>query len=367
MDSNLKWSFAYDRYTGQHSTNWTNTHHSVDHVVRIVSGVTCILSILGSLAIIFSYIIIKSIRSKAREILVHLSVMDLTFTSANLIGLVLPYDRYLLHEHSGYAHDTYDRVCKAQAFTAVYGTIGSVLWTLGLAVYLYYRIVSRDGNVTKWVVRVLYVVCYALPLYVSLWLLLMGHLGYPKRGDASGGWCSVLVGDDTPEEVEKYDETLMLFMVDDIWMILTFVTMIPIYLIVHCYVREQLQEYNKEFLLTSREKQVTLLRADQKFLLVPAVFMVLRVWDIIASVLFQYADVNGNMSWLTFLDAIGDSAQGFCNFLLFCVFQRKVRDYFRYLICRCMGHVNLTQSDNYMKEEDDDDDDDNLLYSIPNE
>jgi len=64
----------------------------------------------------------------------------------------------------------------------------------------------------------------------------------------------------------------------------------------------QLQEFNKEFLLTSRKKNTTKLRADQKFLLVPAVFMVLRVWDIVASVIFQYADVKGKHLWLTFLD-----------------------------------------------------------------
>ena len=243
MDSNLKWSFAYDLYTGEHGNNLTNTtspmHPSVN-VINIVAGFTCVLSMLGSLAIILSYVFIKSVRSKARELLVHLSIMDLTFTSANLIGLALPYDWYLYHKTSGHAHDTYDVVCKAQAFIAVYGTIGSVLWTLGLAVYLYYRIVSRDANVTKWVVRLLYVVCYVLPLYPTLWLLLTGHLGYPKRGDLSGGWCAIVVGHDTPRRhKDLYDEDLMLFMVNDIWIILTFVAMIPIYLIVHCYVRKQ--------------------------------------------------------------------------------------------------------------------------------
>jgi len=92
MDSR---SFANDVYTGEHSTNWVNTtaaitsHPSVKHDVRIVAGVTCGLSMIGSLAIILSYIFIRSVRSKARELLVHLSIMDLTFTSANLIGLVL--------------------------------------------------------------------------------------------------------------------------------------------------------------------------------------------------------------------------------------------------------------------------------------
>ena len=64
----------------------------------------------------------------------------------------------------------------------------------------------------------------------------------------------------------------------------------------------QLKEYNKEYLLTSGERYATLLRADQKFLLVPAVFMVLRVWDIITSVMVLYVNVSGKHRWLTYLD-----------------------------------------------------------------
>jgi len=137
-------------------------------------------------------------------------------------------------------------VCKAQAFFSVYGTKGSILWTLGLAVYLYYRIVSREANVTKWVVRVLYIMCYTLPLYVSLWLLLTDHLGHPKEGHSSGGWCAIIVGDDmTKREKEQYDDTLIVIMAVDIWVILTFVTIVPIYLIVHCYVRKEVSLFKK--------------------------------------------------------------------------------------------------------------------------
>ena len=246
MDSNLEQSIAYDVYSEGITVNWSIDAPAFQHTdvqvgVRVVAGVTCFLSILGSLAIIFSYIVIKSVRSKARELLVHLSIMDLIFATANLIGLLLPYDRYLNRQISGPAHNTYLHLCKAQAFLSVYGTKGSVLWTLGLAVYLYYRIVSRDINVTKWVVRVLYCVCYTLPLYASLWLLLSGHLGFPREGHSSGGWCAIVIGEDISEKVDTqpYDEPLVILMTVDIWVILTFVTTIPIYLIVHCYVRKQ--------------------------------------------------------------------------------------------------------------------------------
>ena len=240
-----EWNFAYDEYTVGNHVNWGTTsnsyvnHTNISDAIRTISAVTCALSIMGSLAIILTYILIKDIRSKARELLVHLSIMDLTFTTANFIGILLPYDKHLFHRPLGPEHDNYERVCKAQAFFAVYGTIGSILWSLGLAVYLYYRIVSHDPRVIKRVVMLLYVVCYVLPLHPSLWLLLRGHYGYPQSAEESGGWCTVLVGTDNKKERGKLDQELMLFMVDDIWIWLTFITMVPIYLIIHCKIRAE--------------------------------------------------------------------------------------------------------------------------------
>ena len=232
----------YFEYTARNQVNWTTinniNHTEISVAIKTISAVTCSLSIMGSLAIILSYVLIKDIRSKARELLVHLSIMDLTFTTANFIGILLPYDKYLFHHLSGREHDNYERVCKAQAFFAVYGTIGSILWSLGLAVYLYYRVVSRDPRVVKRVVMLLYVVCYLLPLHPSLWLLLRDHFGYPESAVESGGWCTVLIGKDKKEQ-GRMDQKLMLFMVDDIWIWLTFITMVPIYLIIHCRIRAE--------------------------------------------------------------------------------------------------------------------------------
>ena len=240
-----EWNLVNDVNAVSHRENLTDPNNSdvvdhspVNHTLKAISAVTCSLSIIGSVAIILSYVLIKDIRSKARELLVHLSIMDLTFSIANLIGTILPYDKYLLHQTSGSAHDNFERACEAQAFFSAYGTIGSILWTLGLAVYLYFRMVSRDARLTKRVVIVMYFVCYALPLYPSLWLLVRGHYGYPKSGDDSGGWCTVLIGSDKTEH-GHYDQELMLFMVDDIWILLTFITMVPIYLIIHCQVRAE--------------------------------------------------------------------------------------------------------------------------------
>ena len=197
--------------------------------MQIIAGAVCILSMAGSLAIILTYVFVKDIRSKARELLVHISLMDFTYTTANLIGLSLPYHEYLpkTANVSETNHEIYWHVCQVQAFFAVYGTIGSVLWTLGLAVYLYYRIVSRDADVTKRLVKVLYVVCYVLPLYSSLWLLLDHGVGYSYYATSGAGWCFV------SDDVAGLD----LFMAYDIWLWLGVVILIPLYLTTHIHTR----------------------------------------------------------------------------------------------------------------------------------
>jgi len=207
--------------------------------MQVICGTISILSMLGSLAIILTYVLVKDIRSKARELLVHLSLMDLLYSTANFVGLALPYHKYLHDDGDSnfssvynVSHETlqlYVHICNTQAFLAIYGTIGSVLWTLGLAVYLYYRVVSRDAIIAKRLVRILYVVCYALPLYVSLWLLLDHHTGYSYYATSGAGWC--FVNDDI--------KTIELFMLYDIWLWLGVVILIPLYLTIHIHARDE--------------------------------------------------------------------------------------------------------------------------------
>ena len=51
----------------------------------------------------------------------------------------------------------------------------------------------------------------------------------------------------------------------------------------------QIKESGHQYMLSSGKKHLSLLRADQKFLLVPLGFMILRVWDIVISILYVYS------------------------------------------------------------------------------
>ena len=207
-----------------------------DKPLRAVVGVSCCLSILGSLLIILSYILFKKRRTRAREILLHISLMDLGVALANLIGLSVYFDRY-------YDKQVYDQeyevpphikgFCKTQAFFAAYCTYASILWTIALAGFLYFLIIHHKTRIAIYFYWFSHVVCYVLPLLVSLWLVLTHRLGYSPLD--SSGWCTLINRDILND---KPDFFITIFG-NDLWVYLTIVTIPFLYLSIRCYLSNQ--------------------------------------------------------------------------------------------------------------------------------
>ena len=182
-----------------HNNNITNASVELllpkDAKMRTVVGVSCCLSILGSLLIILSYILFKKRRTRAREILLHISLMDLGVALANLIGLSVYFDRYYAYHfriNPSYEVPAYiEGLCKTQAFFATYCMYASVLWTIALAGFLYFLIIYQKSKIATYFLWSSYVICYAVPLLVTMWLATTNRLGYSPYD--SSGWCSLIV------------------------------------------------------------------------------------------------------------------------------------------------------------------------------
>ena len=117
---------------------------------RLIIGLTCALSVLGALFIVLSYGCLPSLRSNARWILLHLSLMDFGVGLVNLLGNMVYFDRFYFSVASSGCYDYHlparravQNLCITQAFFAMYFTYASVLWTISLAVYLYFLIVRN--------------------------------------------------------------------------------------------------------------------------------------------------------------------------------------------------------------------------------
>ena len=193
--------------------------------LRAVVGVTCILSMAGALLIIFSYILIKEIRTTARKILLHLSIMDFTVAAAHSIGILINFDQYYFVNPANVSVQYYKVVndgCQAQAFFSMYGTISSILWTNCMAVYIYLCILQLPK--VAWSMYVFYILNYGLSLIVSLWFLLTGKFGFSPYGGS--GWCSVI--DYNIVTGGKYRMTTIFG--NDIWIYLTVIIVPLIYI-----------------------------------------------------------------------------------------------------------------------------------------
>ena len=204
--------------------------------VRIVVGATCGLSMVGSLLIVLSYIMIPSIRTKAREILLHLSLMDFMAAAANLSGVIANYEYQLSHLSSSHgSYHVVKNLCLAQASFAMYGTESSVLWTICMAVYIYIRVMYDSNIIVKRTSYFFYVLCYGLPCVLTVWFALTGKLGYAKFGGS--GWCSVIMHDE-----DGHRTTFNPFFSNDLWIYLTIVLVPLIFFSLHFHLRSEVSQ-----------------------------------------------------------------------------------------------------------------------------
>ena len=65
--------------------------------------------------------------------------MDFGVGLANFIGATVYFDEYYISGGGACDAMQYEVSCKAQAFVALFCTNSSVLWTIMLAVYLYFH------------------------------------------------------------------------------------------------------------------------------------------------------------------------------------------------------------------------------------
>ena len=210
--------------------------------IRVVTGITCILSMLGAVLIILSYILIKELRTKSREILVNLSLMDFMVAAANFTGVVANFDKYLVDEtHIVYSERKYNIVqdlCLTQASFAMYGTHSSILWTIAIAVYIYLMIMYDRAPVARKATYAFYVICYGIPLITTLWFALTGKLGYSRYGGS--GWCSLILKD---RQTGLYKPLTAVFG-NDMWIYLTIVLVPVLFLSIHFYLRSEVVSFS---------------------------------------------------------------------------------------------------------------------------
>lgn len=218
--------------------------------LRSVVGLTSTLSIVGSLLIVLSYVCFKDLRTKAREILMHISFMDFGVGVSNLVGVGINFGRYYeescnlthLHHHSstqdisGDLCDVHTQVevsCKVQGGLATLFTIGSVLWTICLSMYLFLLVSQKGTRQAKIFVRFAYFFCYLMPICLTLWMFFTDRIGYSPY--ESTGWCGAVFIRGRHRHRDVFAATFGY----NLWIFLTFILVPVLSVSAHMFIREE--------------------------------------------------------------------------------------------------------------------------------
>lgn len=206
-------------------------------LLTIAVSVTSLLSLIGSLAIILTFVFFKEIRTLGRQLLVCLSVADCLVAVASLLGLWTDFSSKVGKSTSIALFNW----CKTQAAVHVFGTESSILWTMAVAIYVFVLVVVQPRWPQNWgikLVSLLHVLCWGIPFVLTLWLAIAGYLGYDLA--ATPGFCAI-VGERMSSLAYQFHEgdfvVYPIVIGYEIWLYLAFITLPVLYISVRCSVQ----------------------------------------------------------------------------------------------------------------------------------
>lgn len=149
----------------------------IKETIQTVTEASCVLSILGSLLIIITYIVWRDLRTKARQIVVFLSVADFLTAVGYLYGSI-----------QLFTDSSWD--CIAQSAVTTFANISSFLWTISIAIYIYMLIVKSDQNYGGQLMIGFHIINWGVPLVIVAAAVGSNGLGW-DNSYISVGWCWV--------------------------------------------------------------------------------------------------------------------------------------------------------------------------------
>ena len=178
------------------------------HIVnKIAVGSMCLLSMIGSVTIIATFILWKEIRTTSRKILLFLSVSDFLIAASNLFGILI--------ESQHRSKILANKICKAQSFFTNSVSVSSFMWTLTLAIYLYLAIVKNNQRLGRNLLPIFHITNWLLGPVINGIAMSQRMLG-GAAGPVGGGWCWINhnVSKDTPSHYVISSGEIMWIIID---------------------------------------------------------------------------------------------------------------------------------------------------------
>ena len=190
------------------------------------SIVSSSLSCIGSLLILFTYWLLKEMRTVAQKIITLLSLADL-FTA---IGYLIAAWNFLSHFNveDTNACNIFQTVCKTQSFITTWSTLCSFGWTVALALHFYIIVRYLRQELVSKIFLAENVVVWLVPSVIVITLLATNSLGYTRY--ATSNWCYVADTLYPSSNLRSSGVTIVLMLIaGNLWEILSYIAVVVLY------------------------------------------------------------------------------------------------------------------------------------------
>lgn len=281
---------------------------------RVIVLLSCVLSFLGSSLLVFTHALWPELRTRPRQLLLYLSLADLLSAASYFYGVLQDFDS-----------TSWD--CVLQGALSTFSNTSSFFWTMAIAFYLYITIVrgAPTGTGLLWFFHGM---SWGVPLAITVAAVALKKIGY-DASNVSVGWCWV--------NLEAADQVLWMLLTGKLWELLAYVILPVLYILIKKHINRAhaaLSEY-RPILARAPAFQPRTSIADKKLILIPLIFIFLRIWSTVRFILTLCSSPAVQNPVLVVLHGIGNTFQGGANCIMFVLCTRVIRT--RLLSSLCCG------------------------------
>ena len=312
------------------SLDCNDTNHSdsscVTEPLLVLGLVFDIFSILGSLFIIWTFLVFKDQRTRARLFLLFIAICDF-FTSVGY-GFALIWS--LADKKFTVCHKNKPKVtiwaCVLESGVDMYFPLCSFFWTVVLGFHILFLFFGKPIFKNKVVFVCLLVVGWGLPLLNTFVAFMLNILG-PGPPTSTAGWCFINYNVFYNDAKNDQFHWIFEFSFAKFWDLLAMIVVVILYMIV--FIRLCSRKFKKEKFSIP----------DFKLILIPFVFFILRIWgdtrwliEVVSgkwnSNTTEYTKTCDTtiQTVLAYFQVIGDAGQGWANAILYLLFTKTIRE-----------------------------------------
>ncbi|XP_063799170.1 G-protein coupled receptor 157 [Pseudophryne corroboree] len=273
---------------------------------QVIVLVSCGLSFLGSVLIIFTYVHWPELRSRPRQLLLFLSVVDLFSAASYFYGVLRDFQ-------------TTSWDCVAQGALSTFSNTSSFFWTMAVALYLYITIVHSQQSLAEHMIYWFHLISWGVPLLITVAAVCLQKIGY-DASYVSVGWCWI--------NIQAEDRLTWMLLAGKAWEILAYLVLPVLYIRIRKHIgraHRALSEYRPILSAAAAPVYQPRTIADKKLVFIPIIFIFLRIWSTIRFILTLCDSPAVHNPILVVLHGIGNSFQGGANCIMFVLCTRVIR------------------------------------------